>query len=63
MTDSKHRIYYQSGEPVKILENRNRRGIILRQATSVVFIDYEICDQVIDALADLADQIEAEAQR
>jgi hypothetical protein len=60
MTDSKHRIYYQSGEPVKVLENKNRPGIILRQATSVVFVDYEIADALIDALCSIVDGIEAD---
>lgn len=63
MTD-KFKIYFQSSsEPVKVLANRNRRGIILRQASSYVFIDAEVADAIIDAMCSIADEFEAEVQR
>ena len=63
MTD-KYKIYYQSNsEPVKVIKNGSRPGVILRQASSVIFVDLEIADRIIDAMADLVDSIEAEVTR
>ncbi|MGZ8178668.1 hypothetical protein ACXVUM_12120 [Williamsia sp. SKLECPSW1] len=64
MTDKrKFWIDMPGGEPVKLLKNQNRPGLIMRQATSVIFVDAEIVDQVIDAMCDLADQVETTGER
>lgn len=59
MTDT-IRIPVEDRDPIKILSNNRRPGLIIRQGPVGVFIDLEVCDVVIDAMCSLVDQIESE---
>ena len=58
MTDSL-RIPIEGGDPIKLLRNTNRSGVILRQGPVAIFVDIEVADLVIDALCSLVDEIES----
>lgn len=49
-----------SSDPIKVFRNVNRPGVILRQGPSAVFLDMEVADQVIEAVGELLDAIEAQ---